>query len=289
MSYRLFYDKVAVKLNNGKYLFFELGGDSNFWENDFKKRVRDWYAINIGGEFCLTKEQILSIPEMILEERIERNKDETVEDIKNNFGWVTAVAVGGRSTAGTKYKNFYGFYSGGIKNAIPAKDFFNDNFRANISMSSYEQDENIYEPIKDEETLIRVIEKHNEKFGLHITFGTTYKYVQDAIKRYRRDKKIEEKKELLKDKTVFYTIQSNRYFNNQYIKGVYKKKYSIKPGCFISTDIHDSIIFDTKKKAEKFIDKKNIHDVACIVKIKKEKGKYINSYSGYEIIDDPKF
>ena len=188
MSYRIFYNKVAIRLKNGKYVFLELSGDNNYYEhgvgNRVGKRVRTWYGNKINGNYILSKEEILSIPEEARKSVIEyqlkkRNENLTVKEIEDSFGWYCSCAVGGKYTSSTSYKDFYGFFSGGIKNAIDAEEFFNSDYLLSLIMIShyYSKGERVREVIKDEDTLIRLCEKYGDNDEVYLTFDYHYEAV----------------------------------------------------------------------------------------------------------------
>lgn len=138
MSYSIYYDKCFIKvvnkeMNSEVYMPFILSGDNNVYECGIggkQRRARDWhnqtYHVKNGGFFA-TKDEII---ESIMAERndlIERHKGaDAINDIPytdEQFGWFTALAIGGKTCGNTTFSTYKNFYLKGIKDALTIEEY----------------------------------------------------------------------------------------------------------------------------------------------------------------------
>lgn len=146
MSYDIFYNKQFVKLRKtGEVIPMLLAGSSNVFEIGVGgrngRRVRDWQSdryYNRKGKLSEKPEAILSKVDAELRKRIRDHRGDNgtkPADIRNHFGYYSAIVVGSGSCSGTSWNQYRTVYANGIKGALTIEEL--DKLGVNLVFSCW--------------------------------------------------------------------------------------------------------------------------------------------------------
>jgi len=174
LSYDIIYGKQVVKLRRtGEVIIMLLAGSNNCYEvgqgGRSGRRVRDWEAhrfYNRKGKFSEKPEVILNNLDAELRRIIRRHKGDgeaKPADIRNRFGYYSAIVVGSGHCGGTSWDKYRGLYANGIKRAITIEEL--DQLGVNLRFHPGYKSPNGYPdsmPLKTERDYFTEIKKWRE-------------------------------------------------------------------------------------------------------------------------------
>ena len=270
MSYDIFYRKCFVKVDDKHVIPMVEIGSNNVWEATGKargkeRRARDWNNIEFGRTFnsiIVSNEQLLANIDRIRESEIDKTKDRTEESDKysdNRFGYFTAMALYGRSTRGTTFGQFKGFYKAGIAGAMTIEELKEHGISLSLAPSYFakEQAEKAGLEMKPSvtfvstEQMLAVVKEYTEYYknsGVNLWCTLNGDYNIDWLEKQR---KIARKKaktpKVGKEVSEYYVIHTGKGY---FIKNTkYGYKYSHYSDSYLNKRL------ETEKKAESFLAK----------------------------------
>lgn len=144
MSYSIYYDKQFIKVSDDQFIPMIEAGDNNVYEatGTGRKRARSWQLDRwVAPNIIASKEEMLKIVDELREKTVERSEqyvkehDESWAYSDKHFGYHTGIAMYGKSTSGTSFGMFKGFYETGIKQALTIEEL--KKYNVNVSVDVY--------------------------------------------------------------------------------------------------------------------------------------------------------
>lgn len=265
MSYDILYRKQFVKVDDKHVIPMVEIGSNNVWEMDNKRRARSWNNIELGRTFnsiIVSNEQLLANIDRIRESEIDKTKDRTEEDDKytdNRFGYFTAMALYGRSTRGTTFGQFKGFYKSGIEGAMTVEELKENGISVSLYPTPYAREaaEKAGLEMKPRvcfattEYMLAIVKEYTEYYkdsGVNLWCSLNGDYNIDWLEKQR---KIARKKaktpKVKKEVSEYYVIHTGEGY---FIKNTkYGYKYSHYSDSYLNKRL------ETEKKAESFLAK----------------------------------
>lgn len=292
MSYSIVYDKCFIKVGN-KVAPMILSGDNNVYEASNRRRARDWGipTYYTGNSRMIDKDELIKRIETEIEKTVEDNKidkydndrERTPEEIKNSFGYFTALAVGGRGTSGTTASMYLNFFKNGIKNAktieelkeggisIEIKDsrwnlyggkkYSVEPPKVKIPTTTEEFESYLKEWIEWENTARAVSEDGEESsVGFFVSFTSDYN-VERFLKNMRKsNRKPKEKKRIEVDK--YFVLSNSKGYLVKYTRNGYRySSWSSSAKAFINRKHAESYLNQLKSKRKYNCDTWEIEEV----------------------------
>lgn len=149
MSYSIYYDKQFIKVSDNQFIPMIEAGDNNVYEGTGRKRARDWQFNRwVAPNIIASKEEILGVVEDYRKSLIDRGEksakeynDDSYLYSDKRFGWHCGMTIYGKSTSGTSYGMFKGFYETGMKQALTIEELKEYSVNVSITTSYYSDQE----------------------------------------------------------------------------------------------------------------------------------------------------
>ena len=125
MSYTIYYNALAIKTPDRKYILLLEAGDNNVYDIDYRgreKRSRSWEALTIDNKPAFTREDA----GMWLEKRYSNAlkwAEGNVENLKSHFGYYASEAIYPKSTRSTTWGTYRNFFLKAFDRAVDYADF----------------------------------------------------------------------------------------------------------------------------------------------------------------------
>jgi len=257
MSYSILYDRQFVKIAEDKYIPMMLVGDNNMWENNSKKRCRDWGNLTwyTDGEPYASEEAIMKRLDDYMarqkEEYDHKDKEGVGYTFDKNYGWFDGLVIRSGHTSRTTATQYRNFILSGIKKAwtidqlkeaviklLLGGDMFTNEL-PRVEINSIEDIDAYYKTIP-------------EGKSAYFYFGTPgnirdYESINYRLKKYRRKINPRTKREKVKVKLdKYYVLKNDNGFLAKYTKSGYR---------YNPWGSDTGKIFETKKLAVKYRDK----------------------------------
>ena len=178
MSYSILYRSMFVKLSDGRFIPMMEMGDNNIYDASYRgkaRRSRSWSNINLNrGQKFFTEDELRKSLDMWFNESEQKRDRDRNSDLdwarenaeKASFGYYEAIAVYGKGTTGTEFKDVKNIVLGGVKNCISVEDAIK---KCGLKITYWKKEEGDtaltcqkYERFNTEEEMFNII---NEKFS----------------------------------------------------------------------------------------------------------------------------
>lgn len=245
MSYTIFYKSMFTKLSDGRFIPMIELGDNNVFVTKYdsrgrkhEMRSREWWNFRIENDALFVDEKtMLNLLDNWNERVEEKRKARTNGDEEMSFGWFEGVAVYGKETYGTTYRDVLNLFKRGIKLAVPFEYAVKI---LNLSLMYYPEKggycgAEVVNFSTEDEMLEKVKEIEDEGYKPY------FYYRGFQLENYYKLKSVERK-----------FIKNNKGNENFIIEvteyDLSKKYVKVEDGCFAKTDDADeAFIFKTDK------------------------------------------
>ena len=262
MSYSILYDRQFVKIAEDKYIPMMLVGDNNMWENNSKKRCRDWGNspwYTAGKPYASEEEIMKRLDDYMAKEKKDHDREEKDETGKHvggytfdkNYGWFTGTVVRSGHTTKTTATQYRNFILSGIKKAWTIEQLREAGIKlllgGDMFTSQFPKVE--IHSIEDIDVYYRAVPEGEFVYFYFGTPGNTrdYESINYKIKHYRRKINPKPKREKVKVKLdKYYVLKNDNGFLSKYTKSGYR---------YNPWGSDTGKIFETRKLAEKYRDK----------------------------------